>query len=101
MTLLLVRGWRGAVGDDIDTNNDGIIDNPLWDVIWDSVGVLDDGAPGFAYGQTNLAANFDGISNFGQVGRHGFPTDRITTWYLDGGETHLTIRSMHRWSGSI
>ncbi|MGF1581919.1 MAG: hypothetical protein ACFCD0_21550 [Gemmataceae bacterium] len=41
VTLLLVEGFTGQVGDDIDGNNDGVIDNPLWDRIVDSVAVFD------------------------------------------------------------
>ena len=39
ITLMLVDGFTGSVGDDIDTNNDGLVDNPLWTSILDDVGV--------------------------------------------------------------
>jgi hypothetical protein len=31
ITLLLVRNFRGAVGVDLDTNNDGALDATPWD----------------------------------------------------------------------
>lgn len=46
-TVALVRGFRGQVGDDIDTNDDGIIDNVLWDEAIHAFGWTDDEiAPG-------------------------------------------------------
>lgn len=41
-TVALVRGFRGQVGDDIDTNDDGIIDNVLWDEAIHAFGWTDD-----------------------------------------------------------
>lgn len=40
-TVALVRNFRGAPNDDIDTNDDGVIDNPLWDEALDAFGWLD------------------------------------------------------------
>jgi len=61
MSLLLVTGWTGAVGNDIDTNDDGVIDiNTFWTEIADAVGVKDDSPTEFVYGGTELAHNFDG-----------------------------------------
>jgi uncharacterized protein len=34
VTLLLVKGFTGAVGNDLDTNNDGIFDTIPWDELW-------------------------------------------------------------------
>ncbi len=44
-TYLLVRDLSGADGDDIDSDNDGVIDNPLWTEIIDSVALIDDDNP--------------------------------------------------------
>jgi hypothetical protein len=42
MTLALVADFSGAVGDDVDADDDGAIDNPVWSALLDSV-ALDDG----------------------------------------------------------
>lgn len=41
-TVALVRNFRGQPGDDIDANDDGVIDNPLWDEVLGAFGWLDD-----------------------------------------------------------
>lgn len=63
ITLMLVRGFSGAVTNDTDTNNDGVIDNALWSEIIDSVGIFDGGATDFNYTPTVLTPSFDGGSN--------------------------------------
>jgi hypothetical protein len=40
-TVALVRNFRGAPGDDIDQDDDGVIDNILWDEALDAFGWLD------------------------------------------------------------
>jgi hypothetical protein len=84
ITLLLVTGWTGAVGNDIDTNDDGTIDATFWTSIVDSVGVLDATVAGQAYGQTNLNASFDGLSTFAPGGASRIPnatdTNSISDW---------------------
>ncbi|MFQ3610190.1 MAG: hypothetical protein SNJ72_01720 [Fimbriimonadales bacterium] len=46
-TVALVRGFTGQPGDDIDTNDDGVVDNPLWTEVLDAFAWLDgDDAPG-------------------------------------------------------
>jgi hypothetical protein len=44
-TYLMVEGFTGASGDDIDTNDDGAIDNVLWTDITDSVAPIDNDSP--------------------------------------------------------
>lgn len=44
-TFLLVRDYTGAVGDNIDPNNDGVIDFVKWSGIVDSVAVIDNDSP--------------------------------------------------------
>jgi predicted extracellular nuclease len=46
-TYLLVRDYFGNAGDtdDIDTDDDGVIDNVLWSELVDSVALIDDDAP--------------------------------------------------------
>ena len=61
VTLLLVEGFTGAVGNDIDTDNDGVIDATFWTRIVDDVSTSE-GDPGDqVYSTTELLANYDGI----------------------------------------
>lgn len=44
-TYLLVDGFSGSSGDDIDANDDGTIDNPLWSALLDSIAIIDNSSP--------------------------------------------------------
>jgi hypothetical protein len=44
LTHLLVWDWSGSVGDDLDTNNDGVLDTTPWAEVIDSVAVVVDAA---------------------------------------------------------
>ena len=41
VTLMVVRGFTGNVGDDLDTNNDGVLDSTPWTSVDDAVGFRD------------------------------------------------------------
>ena len=41
VTHLLVRGFTGAVGDDLDTNDDGTLESTPWSSIVDSVALIE------------------------------------------------------------
>ncbi|RIJ99615.1 MAG: hypothetical protein DCC46_07845 [Armatimonadetes bacterium] len=60
VTLLLVAGFSGVVGNDIDSNNDGVIDFAPWNSIADSVAVTDGGAGDLTYSSVVLTPGFDG-----------------------------------------
>ena len=80
VTLLLVEGFTGSVGDDIDTNDDGTIDVTFWTRIVDDVATNDGGT---VYSTTDLAANFDGVPfQAGGASRipDGADTDMIADW---------------------
>lgn len=63
LTYLLVDGFSGALGNDIDGNDDGTIDNPLWTGLLDSIGITDNGAGDHNYGPgVVLGPFYDGIS---------------------------------------
>jgi len=85
-TLLLVDGFTGVKGGDLDTDNDGIIDVALpWTSILDSIGVNDGGSGDTDYGlaDTVLFAGFDGGSfTVGGASRipNGVDTDSIADW---------------------
>jgi len=83
ITLLLVEVFTGAVNDDIDTNDDGVIDNAPWMRIVDGVGVSDGGASDFVYTTVSLTPNYDGNSSTpGGASRipNGVDTDSTDDW---------------------
>ena len=62
VTLLLVENFTGSFGDDLDTDNDGILDSQPWDSISDDIGTNDGGTSDLNYAVTVLLQGFDGIS---------------------------------------
>lgn len=61
LSLLLVTGFTGALGDDLDANDDGVLELPVGVTLLDSVAVLDgSSASDLAYGETVLTAALDG-----------------------------------------
>jgi len=82
-SLLLVEGFTGAVDDDIDTNDDGSIDNAPWASVVDSVAVNDGGTGDITYSSTVLSGGFDGVS-FTPGGASRIPdgtdTDSAADW---------------------
>jgi len=83
LTLLLVDGWSGAAGTDLDTDDDGVLDATPWTDLIDSVSISDGGASDQAYSTTVLAPNFDG-SPFTPGGASRIPdgvdTDTAADW---------------------
>ncbi len=83
VTLLLVEGFTGAVGNDIDTNDDGVIDATFWTRIVDDVGIPDGGGSDIIYSATALAPNYDG-NTFQPGGASRIPdgadTDTTADW---------------------
>ena len=60
ITLLLVTGFTGALGTDLDTNNDGVFDSTPWTNILDSIGVTDATVGDLNYSSVVLTPSFDG-----------------------------------------
>jgi endonuclease I len=82
-TVLLVSGFSGSVGADLDTNNDGTLDSTPWTSILDGV-ALSDGTAGLrTYTATVLGPNFDGVAS-APGGASRFPyhrdTDAASDW---------------------
>ncbi|MBN2549281.1 MAG: ExeM/NucH family extracellular endonuclease [Anaerolineales bacterium] len=59
-SLLLVEGFSGSVGSDLDTNNDGSLDVNPWTRLIDDVAVSDGDTGDRVYATTSLTASFDG-----------------------------------------
>jgi len=83
MTLLLVENFTGTLGDDIDTNDDGVIDNVPWTRIVDGIATFDGGADDLAYAVA-LMQNYDGNSEYHPGGAsripNGVDTDTSSDW---------------------
>ena len=73
VTLLLVEGFTGSVGDDIDADDDGSIDFTPWTRIVDDVAVTDGGAGDLTYSSVVLGPNYDGVSTFAPGGASRIP----------------------------
>ncbi|MGY0392497.1 T9SS type A sorting domain-containing protein [Bizionia sp. KMM 8389] len=82
MTLLLVENYSGIIGDDIDTNDDGIINSVYWSEIIDGIATSDSDDGDFVYA-VNLTPDFDGGAfQVGAASRipNGLDTDSTTDW---------------------
>ncbi len=84
ITLLLVDGFTGALGDDLDTNDDGTFDTTPWTDVVDAVAVNDGGSGDLTYGIPVLGPNYDGVSSFAPGGASRIPdgldTDATSDW---------------------
>lgn len=83
LTLLLVDGFTGSLGMDLDTNIDGILDITPWTTILDSVAVTDGGAGDMTYSDAVLYAYYDGLAYApGGASRipDGYDTNQATDW---------------------
>jgi predicted extracellular nuclease len=80
ITIMLVENFSGNLGDDLDTNDDGILDITPWSRIVDDVAVFDGGSSDLTYSSTVLGPGFDGNS-FTPGGASRIPnaTDTNTT----------------------
>lgn len=82
-TLLLVENFTGSVGNDLDTNDDGVLDLAPWTGLVDDVAVSDGGVSDLAYSSTVLTPSFDSISlTPGGASRipNGTDTDTAADW---------------------
>jgi hypothetical protein len=83
-TLLLVDGFTGAVGMDLDTDDDGTLDIQPWIAILDAVAIQDADAADRTYaGAAVLTPGFDGGTNtVGGASRiaDGVDTDTAADW---------------------
>lgn len=84
ITLLLVEGFTGSAGDDLDTDNDGVLDVTPWERVVDDVAVFDGGADDRTYASTVLVPGFDGLNSFTPGGASRIPngtdTDMLDDW---------------------
>ncbi|GAA4374022.1 ExeM/NucH family extracellular endonuclease [Agromyces bauzanensis] len=83
VSLLLVTGFTGALGTDLDADDDGVIDDVAGLAIVDTIAVHDGGASDLAYGDTVLGVAYDGAP-FAPGGASRIPdgadTDTTADW---------------------
>ena len=83
VSLLLVEGFTGIAGDDLDTDDDGVFDLTPWDALIDDIGVNDGGASDIDYATVTLNQGFDGNTfTVGGASRipNGTDTDNSNDW---------------------
>ncbi|VAW09293.1 Alkaline phosphatase, partial [hydrothermal vent metagenome] len=82
-SLLLVEGFTGTAGDDLDTDDDGVLDVMPWTRVVDDVAVNDGGAGDQTYSSVVLGTVFSGGS-FAPGGASRIPdstdADAVTDW---------------------
>ncbi|MBK6405913.1 MAG: endonuclease [Holophagales bacterium] len=82
-TILLVSGFTGAIGQDLDAGNDGALDVVPWTSVLDGVAFSDGGAGALTYASPVLGPGFDGNAT-APGGASRFPywrdTDSVTDW---------------------
>ena len=61
ITMLLVKDFTGTVGQDLDTNDDGVLDMTPWAELTDSVAVNDGGTGDLTYALPVLGVAYDGL----------------------------------------
>jgi hypothetical protein len=83
LSLLLVVGFSGSLGQDLDADNDGTLDATPWSSIAGAVAVWDGGASDWAYADTVLGPSFDGLGlTVGGASRipNGVDTNSVADW---------------------
>ncbi len=84
ISLLLVKDFTGAMSDDLDTDDDGVLDVEPWSELTDSVAVNDGGTDDRTYGTTELYGDYDGLSSYAPGGASripdGYDTESVTDW---------------------
>lgn len=83
-TLLLVSDFSGTIGEDLDTNDDGVFDSTPWSAEIDAIGVNDQSLVGDrVYTSSVLVPGFDGdVYTPGGASRlpDGIDTDSVDDW---------------------
>lgn len=84
ITLLLVSGFTGAAGVDVDTDNDGVIDVTPWVNVIDSVGWSDGGNGDHIYTAATLVRSSGGSSHAATRIVGATDASSSTAWYAGG-----------------
>ena len=100
VTLLLVEDFAGAQGDDLDTDNDGVLDSMPWVGLVDGVAVFDGGSSDHTYASTVLGPNYDGLSSFAPGGASRIPDGTDTEAADDWARNDFDLFGIPGFSGS-
>jgi len=82
-TILLVTDFSGSEGDDLDSNDDGILETTPWSGIDDEIAFDNGGLGDLTYGSPVLNGGFDGLPSApGGASRatSGFDSDTVSDW---------------------
>ncbi|WP_353814467.1 ExeM/NucH family extracellular endonuclease [Agromyces sp. SYSU T00266] len=99
VSLLLVSGFTGALGDDLDADDDGTLDAAGFELL-DSVAVNDGGAGDLAYGDTVLTVGYDGLS-FAPGGASRIPDGVDTDSTADWVRNDFDLAGIPGYTGSL
>jgi predicted extracellular nuclease len=100
LTLLLVEGFNGTLGTDLDTDDDGVLDTTPFAEIVDAVAVDDGGAGDVTYSAAVLGPNYDGLSNFAPGGASRIPDGTDTDTPSDWVRNDFDLAGIDGFSGS-
>ena len=81
VTHMLVDGFSGAQGDDLDTDDDGVLDVTPWTGILDSIALIEEDNPPTSTEYWYGTASIGPVNGF--VPGHVFRCDSLGTWIAD------------------
>ncbi len=100
ITLLLVKNFTGALGNDLDTNDDGTLDSTPWESIVDAVSVNDGGVSDLTYAAPVLGPNYDGVSSFAPGGASRIPDGQDTNSASDWVRNDFDLAGIPGFTGT-
>ncbi|HZE16400.1 MAG TPA: lamin tail domain-containing protein, partial [Mycobacterium sp.] len=100
LSLLLVKGFNGTAGDDIDTDDDGTIDATFWSEIVDEVAVNDGGAGDLTYGVPALYVSYDGLP-YAPGGASRYPDGTDTESTADWVRNDFDLAGIPGYTGTL
>ncbi len=80
-THLLVRGFAGRVGDDLDTDDDGTLDATPWSDVIDQVALIEELEPSAENGKQRFYSTMVAGSSYGQTAAHAYRCAATGEWY--------------------
>jgi hypothetical protein len=99
ITLLLVEGFTGATGEDIDTDDDGVIDYAPWTEIVDDVAVWDGGGSDLTYSDSVLSENYD-VFQYTPGGASRYPDGKDTDSAFDWVRNDFDLAGITGYTGT-
>jgi len=100
ISLLLVKDNTATLGDDIDTDDDGVIDLTYWSEITDGVAVNDGGAGDLTYVTPVLGVAYDGLA-YAPGGASRIPDGTDTDTSADWVRNDFDLAGIPGYAGTI